>query len=61
MIGKLFNTGILDNSKKIALTGPMVKDPSIIDSENGANLDDILTDKVIGANNRIISGSVLTG
>ncbi len=61
MIGKLFNTGILDNSKKIALTGPMVKDPSIIDSENGANLDDVLMDKVIGENNRIISGSVLTG
>ena len=61
MIGKLFKTGLLDNTKKIALSGPMVKDPTMIISENGANLDEILDGKTIGENNRIISGSVLNG
>ena len=61
MIGKLFKTGLLDNTKKIALSGPMVKEPSMVISENGANLDEILNGKIIGDNNRIISGSVLNG
>ena len=61
MIGKLFKTGLLDNSKKLSLSGPMVSQPGMNVSENGANLDEILIGKIEGESNRIISGSVLNG
>ncbi|HZL11826.1 MAG TPA: Na(+)-translocating NADH-quinone reductase subunit A [Prolixibacteraceae bacterium] len=61
-IGKLFETGKLDFSKIIALTGSEVKSPQYFKTILGANLERIIkgTSKEAG-NERIISGNVLTG
>ena len=61
-IGKLFETGKLDFSKIIALTGSEVKSPKYIKTYHGALLENILKGATQKAGNeRIISGNVLTG
>lgn len=61
-IGKLFQTGKLDFSKIIALTGSEVKSPAYIKTLHGANVGKIIKDATLKAGNeRIISGDVLTG
>lgn len=60
-IGKLFATGQLDSSRVIALAGPSVKQPRLIRTWLGASLQDLTTGELTGSNNRIVSGSVLSG
>jgi Na+-transporting NADH:ubiquinone oxidoreductase subunit A len=61
-IGKLFETGKIDFSKNIALTGSEVTSPNYIKTLHGANLEKILKGTTQKAGNeRIISGNVLTG
>lgn len=61
-IGKLFETGKLDFTKTIALTGSEVKAPKYFKTIHGANLGNILKDAIKKpGNERIISGNVLTG
>ncbi|HEX5360332.1 MAG TPA: Na(+)-translocating NADH-quinone reductase subunit A [Fluviicoccus sp.] len=60
-IGKLFSTGRLDSSRVIALAGPAVKQPRLLRILQGASLLDVTTGELTGSNNRIISGSVLSG
>lgn len=60
-IGKLFNTGKCDLSRKIAITGPAVNDPAYVEGVPGISVKDIRefynpSDKL-----RFISGDVLTG
>ncbi len=61
-MGRLFQKGIYDVSRKIALTGSEVKKPSYYDTILGASVRNILKaqlkddDKI-----RVISGNVLTG
>jgi len=57
-IGKLFATGKLDLSRKIAVTGPAVKDPSYVAALPGTPVREIVTPD---ENVRIIGGNVLTG
>lgn len=60
-IGKLFATGVLDSTRVIALAGSGVKQPRLVKTILGASLTDMTTGELSGSDNRIISGSVLSG
>lgn len=61
-IGRLLNTGKLDLSRKVAVTGPLAKDPCYVDAFPGMPMSAI-ADKVDTENGavRYISGDALTG
>ena len=61
IIGRLFTEGKFRNEKTIAITGSQVKSPNYIRVFSGANMATVLTDRIEGDNNRVISGNVLTG
>ncbi|MDU7344102.1 MAG: Na(+)-translocating NADH-quinone reductase subunit A [Klebsiella grimontii] len=60
-VGKLFLEGELSVERIIALGGPQVKEPRLIKTCSGASLDELLADELLDDENRIISGSVLSG
>lgn len=60
-VGKLFVTGELSVERVIALAGPQVKNPRLLRTQIGANLDDLLAGELAEGDNRIVSGSVLSG
>jgi len=60
-IGKLFLTGELFVERVIAITGPQVKKPRLVRTQLGANLDVLMANELKDGENRVISGSVLTG
>lgn len=62
-IGFLTSEGKLDTSTNIAITGPLVNNPHIIQSKIGVSLKTLLRDmiKTTAHCPRIISGNVLTG
>jgi Na+-transporting NADH:ubiquinone oxidoreductase subunit A len=60
-IGRLFEKGIYDASKNIAVTGSEIIHPSYLKIINGACVRNILKENVKPGDNRIISGNVLTG
>ncbi len=60
-IGKLFTTGKLATERIIAIAGPSVKKPRLIKTRLGACLDELMTDELLEGENRVISGSVLSG
>lgn len=60
-IGALFTTGKLNIERVISLAGPSVKNPRLIKTRLGANLNNIVKDELEEGENRIISGSVLYG
>lgn len=60
-IGYLFLTGKIDVEKVVSLAGPRVKNPRLVKTRIGASLTDLTSNELIGDNNRIISGSVLSG
>lgn len=60
-IGKLFNEGVYDASKIVAITGSEVKEPSYIKTFIGASLTKVTEGMANSGNNRVISGNVLTG
>lgn len=61
-IGRLFETGKLDLSKTIALAGSEVKAPKYVKTIQGALVGDLVKGKTKQeGNERIISGTVLTG
>jgi Na+-transporting NADH:ubiquinone oxidoreductase subunit A len=60
-IGKLFELGIYDSTKIIALSGSEITTPQYFKIYNGANIEQICENKVKGTNPRYISGNVLTG
>ncbi len=61
IIGRLFQKGIFDASKIIALTGASVQKPQYYKTILGANLSELTGQQEEGTNNRYISGNVLTG
>ncbi|MFT6983500.1 MAG: Na+-transporting NADH:ubiquinone oxidoreductase subunit A [Crocinitomicaceae bacterium] len=61
IIGRYFLTGKYNAKRTIALTGSEIKDPQYIDTIIGANVADILKEKITTDNVRVISGNVLTG
>lgn len=59
--GKLFLEGVLWTERVIALGGPQVKEPRLIRTRLGADLDELLVGALLEGENRVISGSVLNG
>lgn len=60
-VGKLFVTGYLDTTRVIALGGPKVSSPRLVQTEMGADIAALLSGSLEGGDNRVISGSVLNG
>ncbi|MBS3965433.1 MAG: Na(+)-translocating NADH-quinone reductase subunit A [Methylomonas sp.] len=60
-IGALFTTGKLDVERVLALAGPTVKNPRLVKTRVGANLDDLVAGELEAVESRVISGSVLYG
>lgn len=60
-IGRLFDKGIYDATKIIALTGSEVKNPKYFKIINGASIKNLVADNVNEGELRYISGNVLTG
>lgn len=60
-IGKLFLDGELYCERIIALGGPQVTSPRLVKTTLGASLEDLLAGELQEGENRVISGSVLSG
>lgn len=60
-IGKLFTTGRLWTERVVALGGPMVKNPRLLRTRQGANSDDLLRGEIEDVEVRAICGSVFSG
>lgn len=60
-IGKLFVTGKLDSERVISLAGPQVNSPRLLKTQVGASIDELVAGELKEGDNRIISGSVLSG
>lgn len=61
IIGELFLTGKFNAERIIALAGSGVEKPKYYKTKIGATISSIVDKKLKGDNNRIISGTVLTG
>lgn len=60
-IGRLVRTGELDTERIIALGGPVVKRPRLLKVRLGTSLDDLTVNELEAGENRVISGSILSG
>lgn len=60
-VGKLFVTGELSVERVIALAGPQVKKPRLLRTQVGVSLDTLLANELNEGDNRVVSGSVLSG
>ena len=59
--GHLFETGSLDVTRVIALAGPSVPRPRLLQTRLGVSLDELLDGELGDDDTRVISGSVLSG
>lgn len=60
-VGKLFLEGELWTERVIALAGPQVKTPRLVRTRMGASLEQLTASELLDGENRVISGSVLSG
>ncbi|MDO5103370.1 MAG: Na(+)-translocating NADH-quinone reductase subunit A [Lautropia sp.] len=60
-IGKLFTTGRLWTDRVVALGGPVVKQPRLLRTRQGADLAALTHGELEAGDNRIVSGSILGG
>ncbi|AOE48988.1 Na(+)-translocating NADH-quinone reductase subunit A [Kangiella sediminilitoris] len=60
-LGRLFTDGELFVNRVIALSGTEVKNPRLVRTRMGANVDELLTNEIVDSDSRQISGSVLNG
>jgi Na+-transporting NADH:ubiquinone oxidoreductase subunit A len=60
-IGNLFATGRLSVERVVSLAGPQVAQPRLLRTRIGASLADLTRDQLKEGENRVISGSVLSG
>lgn len=60
-IGKLFTTGVLCAERVIAIGGPQAAQPRLVRTLLGADITELLAGEVREGENRLISGSVLSG
>ena len=60
-VGSLFTTGHLFTERVIALSGPQVNEPRYIKTRLGACTDELTAGELTQRENRIISGSVISG
>ncbi|MCF6143828.1 MULTISPECIES: Na(+)-translocating NADH-quinone reductase subunit A [Pseudoalteromonas] len=59
--GHLFLTGEISTDRVVSLAGPRVKNPRLVKTQLGAALDDLVAGELEDGDNRVISGSVLSG
>jgi len=60
-IGKLFTSGRIPVERIISLAGPSVKNPKLLKTRIGASIEEIIDGELKQGENRVISGSVLSG
>ena len=60
-IGALFTTGRLNVERVVSLAGPAVQRPRFLRTRMGASTDDLVRGELAEGENRVISGSVLSG
>ncbi len=60
-IGFLFKTGLLDLQRLITLAGPSVKKPRYLKTRLGASINELIEGELNDGEQRVISGSVLSG
>lgn len=60
-IGKLFTTGKLFTDRVIAIAGPQLENPRLIRTRLGASTDELTAGQLKEGENRVVSGSVLSG
>ena len=60
-IGRFMTSGKLDVERIVSLAGPVVKRPRLLRTRVGANIASLTDGELMGSDNRIISGSVLSG
>jgi Na+-transporting NADH:ubiquinone oxidoreductase subunit A len=60
-VGKFFTTGRIPVERIISLAGPAVKNPRLLKTRMGAAAADITAGEIEAGDNRVISGSILSG
>ncbi|MGY5450286.1 Na(+)-translocating NADH-quinone reductase subunit A [Agarivorans sp. MS3-6] len=60
-IGHLVTSGKLYNQRVIALAGPVVKEPRLLRTEVGADIQQLIDGELVDGEHRVISGGVLLG
>jgi Na+-transporting NADH:ubiquinone oxidoreductase subunit A len=60
-IGRLFVSGRLDTRRVVSLAGPVVQRPRLVETRLGACLTELTAGELAPGENRVISGSVLSG
>ena len=60
-VGHLFATGKLSAERVVALGGPAVKSPRLLKTRPGASIDELVAGQLSEKENRVLSGSVLSG
>jgi Na+-transporting NADH:ubiquinone oxidoreductase subunit A len=60
-IGSLFRIGRLCTERVVALAGPGVRNPRLVRTRLGANLDDLVREDLLDGEQRVISGPLLAG
>ena len=59
--GYLFETGNQRFERVVSLAGPAVKRPRLVQTRVGTSTDDLVDDELVGTDDRVISGSALSG
>jgi Na+-transporting NADH:ubiquinone oxidoreductase subunit A len=59
--GHLFATGHILTDRIVSIAGPTVKHPQLVKTRLGASLTDLVEGELVDVENRIVSGSVLSG
>lgn len=60
-VGRQLASGRIDTRRIIALAGPQVEDPQLVQTRLGVSLEDLTVGELKPGENRVISGSVLSG
>lgn len=60
-IGRLFTSGRISVGRVVAIGGPQVRKPRLVETRTGAGIGDLLDGETDGTKLRVISGSVLAG
>lgn len=60
-LGHFFTTGRIDTRRVVALAGPQVEKPELVRTRIGANLDELTSEALKDGDNRVVSGSLLSG
>ena len=61
VLGKLFNEGIYDTRRVVALTGSQLINNSFVYTYSGASINELTQENIADANTRIVQGNVLSG